>query len=399
LTSPLVTVLRDSLLLACLLLAGSLASAQELELHFIDVGQGDAVLIRGPDGKNVVYDGGRSSNTVLGYLRNAGVTSLDLVIASHADADHIGGLIRVVEAYRPRYFLDNGIAHTTQTYRRLLEAVEDAGSLYLEPTARSIAMGIVTLRVLPPPGDPGLGQNDNSVGLLVEFGEFRALFTGDAAGREFEWWKRTAPELLTRVTVYKASHHGSDNGDTTASMSAFRPETVIISVGLNNAYGHPTETASRLYRSVASQVFRTDIHGSVLVQVGSDGSYLASAEREAPALPFLALAVTEAAVVPEAAAVVIECILFDPEGRDDGREIVTLTALKGTDLSGWWLEDEADHLFALPPVTLESGESLDVANGGRPAWNNDGDTAFLYDSRRQLVDSLTYTGAGSSACR
>jgi competence protein ComEC len=394
-----VAVLRATLVLACLLLAGSIASAQELELHFIDVGQGDAVLIRSAQGNNVLYDGGRSSNTVLGYLRSVGVKSLDLVIASHADADHIGGLVRVVEAYRPRYFLDNGMPHTTETYRHLLEAVEAAGSSYLEPTARSIAMGTATLRVLPPPGDPDLGQNDNSVGLLVEYGEFRALFTGDAAGAEFEWWMRNAPELLTRVTVYKASHHGSDNGDTPASMRAFQPETVVISVGPNNAYGHPTESASRLYRSVASQVFRTDVHGSVLVQVGSDGTYLATAERDAPALPLLALAVTEPAPDPEAGAVVIECILFDPDGPDDGREVVTLTAIKGSDVTGWWLEDEANHTFALRPVTLDAGDSLDVANVGRPAWNNDGDTAFLFDSRRQLVDSLTYTGTGSSACR
>lgn len=84
--------------------------AQEgLELHFIDVGQGDAVLIPSPSGQNVLYDGGRDSGDTLAYLHSVGVQSLDLVIASHADADHIGGLADVVSNYRPRFFMDNGI--------------------------------------------------------------------------------------------------------------------------------------------------------------------------------------------------------------------------------------------------------------------------------------------------
>jgi competence protein ComEC len=118
------------LLLVTLLLAACTTpvKGQSLEVHFIDVGQGDSILIRSPSGQNVLVDGGRRDDNALAYLQSVGVASLDLVIASHADADHIGGLEEVVRYYRPRFFMDNGIPHTTQTYFGLLEAVQEAGS-------------------------------------------------------------------------------------------------------------------------------------------------------------------------------------------------------------------------------------------------------------------------------
>lgn len=382
-----------------------LCSAQGLELHFIDVGQGDAVLIRNVDGRSILYDGGRDAIEVLAYLRSVGVQTIDLVIASHADADHIGGLAAVIEAYRPRYFMDNGLSHSTETYRRLMESVLVADSLYLEPTARTIGLGDVSIRVLPPPGEPTLGQNDNSVGILLEFGSFRAALTGDATGSEFEWWSRQFPHLLPEVTVYKASHHGSSNGDTRSSVSSFRPQTIIISVGAGNAYGHPTEATTRLYRSVAERVLRTDLNGSILVQANQDGSFRLQAARDEPLPPAVPVQATVESAGRASAgpgSVYIECVLFDPDGPDgpdDGREVVTLRATRDVDLTGWWLVDEKQHDFPLPVATLPANESLKVPNPGRPVWNNGGDTVYLYDASRNLVDSLTYPGSGSRACR
>jgi competence protein ComEC len=387
--------------LSALLLVLSLDGAWALELHFIDVGQGDAVLIRSASGQNALYDGGRSAGTVLAYLRSVGVESLDLVIASHADADHIGGLIEVVTAYRPRFFMDNGIPHSTATYRRLLEAVAAAGSQYLEPTPRRIGMGDVALHVLPPPGEPALGQNDNSIGIVIEYDSFRAVLAGDASAPEFQGWSRRSPELMSEATIYKASHHGSRNGDTRASLDAFRPEAVIVSVGANNSYGHPAEEATLLYQSVAERIFRTDLQGTLLVHAQADGTYLVQVERDGPAPSdqLLAMAtVTSPDQGASGAIVVIECILFDPDGRDDGREVVTLRASAQVEVRGWELLDKANHRFYLPPRTLAAGDALMVPNAGRPVWNNDGDTAFLYDSAGRLVDSFSYSGSGSTAC-
>ncbi len=263
-----------------LLLLGLLVScensAERLTLNFIDVGQGDAVLIRSPSGQNVLYDGGRPDEEVLEYLQSVGVTKLELVIASHADADHIGGLEAVVRFYRPRFFMDNGLPHDTQTYRGLLEAVQDADAQVIPATARRIGLGDASLQVVPPPDDPSLDSNDHSVGIVVSYGKFQAALTGDAEKSEFDWWLENVPELLEPVAVYKAAHHGSPNGDSAESIETFRPKTVVISVGRDNAYGHPSAEALALYKGVGAEVYRTDQSGTIGVSAAQSGSYQVS---------------------------------------------------------------------------------------------------------------------------
>lgn len=109
--------MRRLLALAALSLGLALAqSSGALSIRFLDVGQGDAVLVTSPEGKSLLYDGGRSEPVLQALLRQYGVKSLDLVAASHADADHITGLIPAINLYKPRFFLNNGIAGTTQTW-------------------------------------------------------------------------------------------------------------------------------------------------------------------------------------------------------------------------------------------------------------------------------------------
>jgi competence protein ComEC len=268
------------------LLVGCQGAAQtasgSLELHFIDVGQGDAVLIRSPTGQNVLIDGGRTDDEAKEYLQMLGVETLDLVIATHADADHIGGLEEVVRTYQPRLFMDNTLTHNTQTYQGLLEAVRDVGAQTVPPTARRIGLGDVALQILPPPLAEGFDSNNNSVGVIVSFGEFSAALTGDAEEPEFNWWLTNIPELLHPVAVYKAAHHGSENGDSVESVTTFNPETVVISVGLDNSYGHPSDEALALYDSVGARVYRTDLNGTVVVTASADGEYLVNATTTSP---------------------------------------------------------------------------------------------------------------------
>ena len=297
-------------LLCLLTLLLGLAQAQSLELHFIDVGQGDAVLIRSPSGQNVLYDGGRGDDGALNYLQAVGVKNLDLVIASHADADHIGGLEAVVRYYQPRFFMDNGITHTTQTYFGLLEAVRDAGSQLLQPSDRRIGLGDASLQVIPPPGDESLGNNDNSVGVIVSYGAFDAALTGDAEETEFSWWQANVPKLLSAVEVYKAAHHGSPNGDSPASIETFRPEAVVISVGADNAYGHPSPDALALYESVGATIYRTDQSGTVVVTASADGTYQVSAA------PFIPSSSTSTSKRIEQTPPASSSLAYDPSGPD-----------------------------------------------------------------------------------
>jgi len=308
-------VKRFYLVLALLLIAcGSSqpVNAQELKLHFIDVGQGDSVLIQSPSGQNVLYDGGRQDDDALAYLQSVGVTKLNLVIASHADADHIGGLEAVVDYYKPKLFLDNGLPHPTQTYEGLLRAVRDAGSQLVPPTARRIGLGEASLQVIPPPDDPSLSSNDHSVGVIVSYGEFDAAMTGDAEQPEFAWWLANVPDLLTPVEVYKSAHHGSPNGDSPDSVETFDPETVVISVGLDNSYGHPSEQALALYESIGANIYRTDLQGTVIVTASADETYQVNADPSDPA----AVVPTPSVKEEEPLSTPSSSLAYDPFGPD-----------------------------------------------------------------------------------
>lgn len=274
--------MRRFLPLAALLLAGTSVAAP-LTLRFLNVGQGDAVLITSPEGKSVLYDGGRSEARLQTLLRQYGVQSLDLVAASHADADHITGLIPAVLLFKPRFFLNNGIAGTTQTWQKLVAAVQKAGTQGLVAKDQVINLGSVKLTVLAPPaGMPRNEQNLNSVGLLVEYGAFRALMTGDSETAETAGWLKKYPaNSLGPIDVYKSIHHGARNGDNAAWLKAIRPRNVVVSVGPNN-YGHPTAEALALYRKAGARVFRTDQQGTITVTVQPGGKFTITTERGTP---------------------------------------------------------------------------------------------------------------------
>jgi competence protein ComEC len=239
----------------------------QVELMFLDVGQGDAILIRSPEGKVALIDAGPSPE-IVADLRRHRIEAIDIAIASHAHADHIGGMEQVIRSIPVTYYMDNGVPHTTATYTSLMQAIQSSDITYLEATARTISLGSVSLRILPPPGLDD--QNTNSVGVLVEYGEFNALLTGDSEVEEIsDFLSAGVPD----VTVLKAAHHGSRNGLTPAWLAATKPEVVVVSCGLDNQYGHPNDWAMRYYSTVAERVLRTDLDGEVLVTGNANGTY------------------------------------------------------------------------------------------------------------------------------
>lgn len=267
------------LLLATILLA--LATAFALEITILDVGQGTSVLIHAPSSHTALVDAGPNTSNTAQQLRAMGVTQLGIVIATHNDADHIGGMADVLTAFPPTYYIDNGLPHTTRTYERTLRAAHAAGVTLLEPERRNIALGDVTLTILPPTGDPSLGQNNNSVGVLVSYGSFRAFLPGDAEGEQWEWWLTHHYDLIPTVNVHVASHHGSRNGDTNAGINRLQPDMVIISLGRENQYGHPHDHALRLY--AGATVLRTDQYGTITIKADPTGQYRADTQADATA--------------------------------------------------------------------------------------------------------------------
>lgn len=242
-----------------------------LRIQQLDIGQGDAALITTPEGRRILIDAGPDANTVADVLWDAGIDTLDLVVASHNHADHIGGMPEVFFAFVVRAYVENGVPHTTSVYRRTMTAVEqEPGLRYLEATDRTISLGSVTLRILPPPHADD-SQNDNSVGVLIEYGRFRALYTGDSERPELEAWLRAG--RVPRVTLVKVAHHGSRNGTTPEWVRATSPAVAVISVGADNRYHHPAPEVERQWAAGGARVYRTDRDGAVEVLVSPDGRF------------------------------------------------------------------------------------------------------------------------------
>ncbi|MXV18246.1 MBL fold metallo-hydrolase [Deinococcus xianganensis] len=253
--------------------------AGQVTIRFLDVGQGDAILIQSPEGKTALIDGGRSSDRMRDYIRDLNLDKLDLMIASHADADHIAGLVPAA-TLKPRVFINNGLGGTTQTWERLVKNLQDAGSTFTKASNQTVNLGSVKLRVIAPPPGMGDGQNENSVGVALQFGTFRALMTGDSETPETEGWlAQERDDLRGPFQMYKSIHHGAANGDSAAWLAYVRPENVVISVGASNTYGHPTKTALNLYKQAGARVYRTDRQGTVTVQGSGDGTYTITTDR------------------------------------------------------------------------------------------------------------------------
>lgn len=265
---------RSVLLVSELVATVAVINAHErpalLNLRQLDVGQGDAALITTPEGRRILIDAGPHPRAVAERLEQLGIDTLDLVIASHAHADHIGGMAAVFSSFTVRAYMDNGIPYTTATYARTIAAVERVPNLvYLQATNRIVTVGSVTIRVLPPPLTEA-SQNNNSVGIVIEFGRFRALYTGDSEISELTEWLRAGG--VPHVTLLKAGHHGARDGVTEEWARATTPAVVVVSVGGRNQYGHPSPGVMRFWKAFAN-VYRTDEVGEIDVDAQRDGTF------------------------------------------------------------------------------------------------------------------------------
>jgi competence protein ComEC len=237
----------------------------------LDIGQGDAELIVSPDGHAMLVDGGPpgEADTILGALRDHGVTRLDLAVASHPHNDHIGSLDEVVHQVPVDQFLDSGYAHGSQPQRRLLEAIKARKVPFklARPGARYSLGEHVSVSVLGPvepllkgtDSDP----NNNSVILKVAYGDVRFLLTGDLEEEGRERLYDASADLAAEV--YKVSHHGSRNGTDRDLMERVRPKVALISCAVGNDYGHPHPEAIEALTSAGAEIYRTDLQGALTV--------------------------------------------------------------------------------------------------------------------------------------
>lgn len=248
-------------------LFGRPAAARTATIEILDVGQGDSILIRSPEGKTALIDAGPTRDAALKQLRRKGIKSLDLVAVSHHHSDHYGGMDQVVRAMKPRYFLASRSGHTTSMYLKLLKTVEAEGITVIEPTARvrKIELGSMELTIFPQPPEDRKEENNNSIGLRVRYGSFSILLTGDSEETERQWWLKNHPDLVRGCTILKLPHHGSRNGTDARWLRIVAPELAVASLGRNNDYGHPHSETISLLRRTGLPLLRTDQVGTITI--------------------------------------------------------------------------------------------------------------------------------------
>jgi len=418
-------------------------------VSFIDVGQGDSILVQDSNGFDVLIDGGKTSagDAVLTYLRSRGVDDIEVMIATHADADHIGGLIDVLEAddipvYQVIY---NGYPGTTDTWNDFVAAVTTEG-LTLEATnypETHLWGGITAYTLNPLPGLTAPDQNDASVVMLIDHANVEILLTGDISeGVELQVASRGIPywdDFHCCAEILKVAHHGSKYSTSPSFLSTVRPEDAVISVG-DNSYGHPApETLDRL-AAAGVTVWRTDEHGTILtisdgiianIRVFLNELFLPLVQNNAPTptrtrppietqtpSPIPAETMTSS-LTPDGPSpsptntltpgptgnILILDIFYDGTGSSEPDEYVRFynDDTHPIQLEGWTLRDEANHVYTFPEYILLPDVVCRVYTNefhpdqcgftfgsGSAIWNNSGDCAYLRDASNALVDDYCY---------
>jgi competence protein ComEC len=285
-------LIRRFIAILCVVAACFPALAGTLSLEVLDVGQGDAIVIRTPADKIVLVDAGDDPHQALTLLRERKVDHIDLAVATHPHADHIGGMIDVVEHIPVKLFVDNGLPHTTATYRKLMQAIERRGIAYrvaVAGTTYRLDDG-ATLEILFPRGEALHGTrsdlNANSVVLRLRHLGHCFLLAGDA---EEPTERALVASGLGPCEVLKVAHHGSEYSSSDAFLAAVQPRYALISVGGDNDYGHPGAHTLAHLSSLGAVIHRTDLEGSLVVLSSENSLQIKGtridAGRNSPVLP------------------------------------------------------------------------------------------------------------------
>lgn len=240
----------------------------QMEVHFLDVGQGDSTLIV-CDGHAMLIDAADDTQgtRIQEYLRKQKVDRLDYLVLTHPDFDHIGGAPAVITKFKIDQVFMSNFEKDNKTYRKLIQALDDKR---LEPVTPAVGsqymLGSATITILGPNreyDDP----NDASVALLIQNGNDRFLFTGDA--EEDAELDILDTGMDVSADVYQAGHHGSRTSTSESFFGAVRPTYAVISCAEGNTYGHPHAATLNTFRMNGVQVFRTDEQGTIVAV--SDG--------------------------------------------------------------------------------------------------------------------------------
>lgn len=381
-------ILSLILILTCVLIpvSASYGTGDILaEVHFINVGQGDSIYIK-YQSYDILIDAGDNTmdSTVVNYLTGKVTGDLDLVIATHPDADHIGGMDTVIKTFKCDRIIDSGYPSTTATYTNYKNAVDAevaGGCIYSGDSDMTftIAPG-VTFQVIET-GDNYSTNNDNSVLTKLTYNNVSYLFTGDFSST-------IESKILTKpikANILKVGHHGSQYSSSSNFISTVAPKVAVISVGANNTYGHPAAQTITTLTNAGADIYQTMNVGNVIVRTNgtkydvNGKEYLTSGGGG-----------TGGAIIQS-----IDLV--------NETAVIKNTSTSSINMTGWKLVSTVGpQTYNFPSnFTLAAGASVTVESGPYATgngtttllwttaniWANTGDPGELYNSSGTLVSS------------
>ncbi|WP_234028440.1 ComEC/Rec2 family competence protein [Lentibacillus sp. Marseille-P4043] len=246
----------------------------QMKVHFIDVGQGDSIFIQTPNEKTILIDAGppKAGKTVVNFLKKHDVKKIDLLIATHPDIDHIGGMPAVMKSFKVKKIIDSGKLHTTKTYLRYINAIK----------SNKIPVGIArqndTITIDPLVNiqilnayEENKNNNQSSIVLKVSFQEVDFLLMGDS---EREQEKRLIQTEDLQSEIYKVGHHGSNTSTSYKFVDLIKPQVAIITYSKQNDYGHPVDRVIRNLQKVNANIYSTAVFGDITISTDGEGYFI-----------------------------------------------------------------------------------------------------------------------------
>lgn len=238
---------------------------EDMTVHFLDVGQGLSIFVQAGE-QNLIYDGGNQnkSSFVVAYLKEHGVETIDYLISSHYDSDHVSGLIGCLNAFDVKNVIGSNYVHDSKTYESFVNMADSKGlSIQYPAVGEEFAFGTGKFVILAPETVKESDSNDNSVAIKLVNGDNSFIFTGDAESGSESAMCQSGIELDCDVLV--PGHHGSATATSWDFLQKTVPEYAVISCGKDNQYGHPDKDTMDKLQSMDIQIFRTDLQETIIV--------------------------------------------------------------------------------------------------------------------------------------
>lgn len=248
------------------------AEQQDMEVYFIDVGQGDSILIQTPENKTILIDGGtpESGDEIVDFLKKQQISAINLLIVTHPDIDHIGGLTKVLKSTKVDKIIDSGKLYTTKAYRNYtkqiakqkipVEIVEKNQEIKLDPSIKIQVLNTY---------EPFRNNNESSIALKVTYKEMDFLFMGDI---EKEQEKEITGDI--QAEIIKVAHHGSRTSSSLDFLQKVNPKVAILTYSKQNDYGHPVDRVIENLYKVHALIYSTAVFGNITITTDGTGYYI-----------------------------------------------------------------------------------------------------------------------------